>query len=185
MAAEEKDYQFASGAVIDSFIAEMQQEKQHTVEDPFAGLEDLDEEPTDVEDEAPSEKIDTRMTKTAANASGAIVVGVIDTILPAILGFIAKEDAKEYKADPDQRADLEVAMSNYMALQGEQIPPGYMVLILIVGIYATQIPAALQHRKLNEREAALNEREKALNAKAEEMKKLAEQSAKPTEKPAE
>ncbi len=42
MAAEEKDYQFASGAVIDSFIAEMQQEKQHTVEDPFAGLEDLD-----------------------------------------------------------------------------------------------------------------------------------------------
>ncbi len=133
MAAEEKDYQFASGAGIDSFIAEMQQEKQHTVEDPFAGLEDLDEEPTDVEDEAPSEKIDTRMTKTAANASGAMVVAVIDTILPAILGFIAKEDAENFQASAAQRAEIEKAIKNYMASDKKDISPPQMVILLIVG----------------------------------------------------
>lgn len=140
-------YTFATGDDIDAYIRDIQSPKQDMNIDPTEGLSELE----DMQDEAiPFEKTDIQMKSAAAKAGGKLVATVIDTTLPQALAYIAKTpDATPYKADPDSRQELEEALTEYMRLKGGDIPPGMMVLLLVLSIYLTKIPTALQQRKQN------------------------------------
>lgn len=166
---ENENYNIASGNDLASFINQMNGQKEHMVDDAFAGLDELGNAADPEDDDR--EPVDVAMRPAAANAAGTVAVTMLDTMLPAILGFIAKEDAALYKADAKQRVELEEALSSYMELNGTDIPPGWMVVILVLAIYGSQVPTAIQHRRLNEKEEALNAREAALDALAEQLNK--------------
>lgn len=140
-------YNFATGDDIDAYIRDIQSPKQDMNIDPTEGLSELE----NLQDDAISfEKTDIQMKSAAAKAGGKLVATVIDTTLPQALAYIAKTpDATPYKADPDSRQELEEALTEYMRLKGGDIPPGMMVLLLVLSIYLTKIPTALQQRKQN------------------------------------
>ena len=104
-------------------------------------------------------------TSSVANASGKLLATVIDTSLPAALGFLAKEKGSVYKADEEDRAELEKALGEYMKLKGGDIPPGMMVLVLVLSIYGAKIPMAIQHRKMNVERLELEQQKKDLEAR--------------------
>ena len=111
------------------------------------------------------EKEDLVMKSSVANASGKLLATVIDTSLPAALGFLAKEEGSGYKADEEDRAELEKALGEYMKLKGGDIPPGMMVLVLVLSIYGAKIPMAIQHRKMNVERLELEQQKKDLEAR--------------------
>jgi hypothetical protein len=131
-------------ADISEFVSELNQPKQE-FEQPHSVFDELPNEP-DPEPE-PQERVTTSMTKTASNAAGKLVLSVIDNAIPMGLGLIAKTEADKFKATPSERAELEEALSRYMELQGGDIPPGLMVIILVLGIYGLKVPTAIQLRK--------------------------------------
>ena len=150
---------------ITSFIEEFNQPKQDMNLDIAEGLDSL--EPFD---DAPSGKLDTTTTRAAASAGGRMIAAVIDTTLPMTLGMIAKESPEEFKATDSQREELEAALTEYMALRGDDIPPGIMVMILVFTIYGSQVPHALALRKQNLRQEQLDQREEELARREKELK---------------
>ena len=162
---------------ITSFIEEFNQPKQDMNLDIAEGLDSL--EPFD---DAPSGKLDTTTTRAAASAGGRMIAAVIDTTLPMTLGMIAKESPDEFKATDSQREELEAALTEYMALRGDDIPPGVMVLILVLTIYGSQVPHALALRKQNLRKEELDQREEELKRLERELKDKAKVLEKKEEK---
>lgn len=163
------NYQFATGNDIDQFIDQMQTPKQNLDANEYEGLEELQEQET--ADTEPTEKVDTQMKSAAAKASGKLVTTVIDNTLPHALAFIAHDNADNYKADPESRQELEDAMTEYMRLKGGEIPPGMMVLLLILTIYGSKVPMAFQRRKLNEERERLNQWQKSLEEREQKLLK--------------
>lgn len=151
---------------IASFIEEFNQPKQDMNLDIAEGLDAL--EP--LEEDMPTGKLDTTATRAAAGAGGRMIAAVIDTTIPMTLGMIAKESPDEFKATDSQREELEAALTEYMALRGDDIPPGVMVLILVLTIYGSQVPHALALRKQNLRQEQLDQREEELKRKERELK---------------
>lgn len=162
---------------IASFIEEFNQPKQDMNLDIAEGLDSL--EPFD---DAPSGKLDTTATRAAAGAGGRMIAAVIDTTIPMTLGMIAKESPDEFKATDSQREELEAALTEYMALRGDDIPPGVMVLILVLTIYGSQVPHALALRKQNLRQEQLDQREEELKRLERELKDKAKALEKKEEK---
>ncbi len=172
------DYRFVTGNDIDGFLDDLNTPKQETVRDRYDGLEDLPSDDIEV-DEEKQEPVDIQMKASAAKATGKLVATVIDTTLPQALAFIAKDNGVEnYRADESQREELEEALTEYMRLKGGDVPPGVMIVILVITIYGTKIPMAIQQRKLNERAAALDEREKMLQLRERELSLQAKQPQK-------
>ena len=151
---EEQDYHFASGTDINDYLSEMGAEKQDM------NLSDtLDEDlPFDTE----TEEQTMQMPSDVANATGKMFASVIDTVLPETLAMLSKGDVEDYKAAPTDRKELEKALGKYLAIKGTDIPPGVMLLILILSIYGMKVPQALQERKFNNKMQELEAREKAL-----------------------
>lgn len=118
-----------------------------------------------LQDAEKPEKEDLVMKSSVANASGKLLATVIDTSLPAALGFLAKEEGCVYKADEEDRNELEKALGEYMKLKGGDIPPGMMVLVLVLSIYGAKIPMAIQHRKINAERQELEQQKKDLEAR--------------------
>ena len=145
----------------ETFLTEIQSPKQNMNISEAEGLEELE---TLQVTEKP-EKEDLVMKSSVANASGKLLATVIDTSLPAALGFLAKEEGSGYKADEEDRAELEKALGEYMKLKGGDIPPGMMVLVLVLSIYGAKIPMAIQHRKMNVERLELEQQKKDLEAR--------------------
>ena len=162
---------------ITSFIEEFNQPKQDMNLDIAEGLDSL--EPFD---DTPSGKLDTTTTRAAASAGGRMIAAVIDTTIPMTLGMIAKESPDEFKATDSQREELEAALTEYMALRGDDIPPGVMVLLLVLTIYGSQVPHALALRKQNLRQEQLDQREEELKRLERELKNKAKALEKKEEK---
>ena len=161
----------ATGADISSFVAELQQPKQE-----FAQSESIfdalpEETPTPENEPQPREPIRTQMTQGAANASGKLVVSVIDTVIPALQAWLAKTNADEFKAAEPDRAELETALSEYMKLKGGDIPPGLMCVILVVAIYGSNIPKMLEMRKLNTEKERLEKMRRDLEYQKQQLDK--------------
>ncbi len=132
-------------ADISDFISEMNQPKQDF---------NLDIQPSEEEtalfDNAPQdpvEKVDVQMKSAAASASGKLFATVIDTALPATLAAIASAPAEHFKAAPQDRQELADALTEYMRLVGADIPPGMMVVILVLSIYGSKVPDVIRLRK--------------------------------------
>lgn len=169
-------YAFASGD-IDDFLSEMEQPKQSVYEDNPDDQQHFDAL-NDAAEQREQQKQKLHMNAPVANASGKLVATVIDTTLPAALGFLAKDDPANYKADEQSREELERALSEYMKLKGGDIPPGMMILVLILTIYGAQLPIAIQRRKINtEREALERDQAQFERDRREYDKKLADLEA--------
>ena len=156
---------------LDEFMKEFMQPKQDMNIDENDGLENL-------QVERPEEPQHIQMQSGAAEATGKLCVTVVDTVLPACLGVIAKDDGDNYKASDEERSELEEAFGEYMKLKGADVPPGVMVLILVGTIYGTKLPYAFQQRKiaaakeeLEKKEKELLERERELQLKLAQLEK--------------
>lgn len=160
------EYNFASED-IDGFISDFNRPKQNMNADEREGLDEL--EPEDPEYDPNDIEEPEHMSSTAAKQTSSIVVTVIDNVLPTTLAAIAKGEASDYKATPDEREELKSALAEYLKLKGGEIPPWLMVLILVLSIYGSKLPQALQERKLNERQEALDRREKELEKQKNDL----------------
>jgi len=147
MGNEKQTHNFAT-ADINDFVKELNEPKQE-FEQKTSIFDNLPEDEPEKEQEQPKEKIKTQMTEGAANASGRLVVSVIDTVIPAVQAWCAKSDTEDFKAKENDRAELEDAFSEYMKLKGGDIPPGLMCVILVLAIYGSNVPKMLEMRKLN------------------------------------
>jgi hypothetical protein len=135
------------GSDINAFVSELQQPKQEFEQS--ESIFDALPEPAENAPDPPKEKITTQMTAGAASAGGKLAASVIDTVIPSLQSWIAKSDAAEFKAQPDDRAELENALAEFMKLKGGDIPPGLMCVILVLAIYGSNIPKMFELRKIN------------------------------------
>lgn len=167
---------------LDNFINEFNQPKQNM---------DLDERPQandefdKVTGEQP-EEAEIQMKAAPAKATAKMITAVIDNTLPAALGLVAKEDSNAFKASPEERGELVDALTEYVRLKGGDVPPGLMVIIIVLTIYGSKVPFAIQQRKLNKmreelektqadltkREADIAAREDAQRRKEQEFLKI-------------
>jgi hypothetical protein len=164
-----KEYQYQT-ADISEFINEIQQPKQE-FEQSASIFDELPEPSSEIDEKERSEPIRTQMTAGAANASGKLVVSVIDSVIPALQAWYAKTEADEFKADASSRDELQAAFAEYMKLKGGDIPPAMMCLILVLVIYGSNIPKMLEMRKLNTQKELLDKREKELTEREKKLSK--------------
>ncbi|NCC99482.1 MAG: hypothetical protein EOL95_07260 [Bacteroidia bacterium] len=120
------------------------------------------------------EKAEIKMKSAPAKATAKLFATIIDSTIPATLGIIAKEESTDYRAAEEDKQDLEDALTEYVKLKGGDIPPGVMVLILILTIYGSKVPHALQQRKLNQKKEELLAKEKELEAREKAFMTLQE-----------
>ena len=145
-----KPYQFAS-APIDEFINEMNVGKQQqNIDD--TDLDELDNQSETTENE-PLEKL--KMRPSVANATGKLLAGTVDTVIPILMSLVIKDDLENYKASKDEFEDLADAFGQYAALKGADIPPGVALLITVGTIYGAKGYQGIQNKKLNDRNAEL------------------------------
>lgn len=174
--------EFPTGS-LDGFLSEMAQNKQDMgISETF-----IDTEPDDEMPNLPDEPSPEIQVKTApAKATARLITTVIDNTIPAAFGAIAKGNSSKYKASDDEREELTEALTEYVKLNGGDIPPSFMVLILIVTIYGSKVPMMLQQRKLNTEREELEIRKNILEARERDLyereKKLRVQPA-PAEQP--
>ena len=169
----EKPYQFASGG-IDGFISEFQQPKQQQDIDENAGFEELD----DLQEQE-TEKPQLQASAGVANATASLLTIALDSSLSTVLGMVAGGDTSDYKADPEQRDELEKGIARYLQIKGvDDIPTGVDLLILVVSIYGGKGAMTIQVRKLNKQNeekdrkiAELMEKLKEAGYKTEETEK--------------
>ena len=178
MGNENTTHNFAT-ADIKEFVNELNVPKQE-FEQKTSIFDNLPEDVAqEIEPQEP--KVKTKMTTGAANASGKLVVSVIDTVIPSVQAWFAKDDTDGYKAPESNRSEMEEAFSRYMELKGGDIPPGLMCLILVITIYGSNIPKMLEMRKLNTEKENLEKmrrdlefQRKQLDAERENFNKKAE-----------
>jgi hypothetical protein len=149
------NYEFVNGSNVNEFMNRFNQPKQDM---------HIDDTPPNIPIEEIQEEAEQGMNAAPAKATGKLIASVIDNTLPLGLAILAKGKLEDYKASEDDRSELENALAEYFKLKGADIPPGLMIVILILVIYTTKIPQALQDRKINTLRAEL-EAEKAEIAK--------------------
>jgi len=112
-----------------------------------------------------------------AKSTAKIAVTTIDSIVPEVMRAIAKNDsATPFKADADTRADLERAVAEYIKLKGiGDIPPGTMIVVLLLVAYGTKIPLLLQLREANKK---AQEQERQIDELKDEIAELKNQNSK-------
>jgi len=157
-----KAYSFASGGIGD-FMADFNTKKQDTGIDEEAHLLDLpeqtDEEPQENE---PLEKL--KATAAVAGASASLLTIAIDSSLSTVLGLYAGDEPENYKADPEQREELEQAIKEYVKLKGGDIPPGLALVIIILSIYGSKGAMAFTFKKMKKQMDEKENRIKELEA---------------------
>lgn len=137
------DYTFASTG-IDDFITDFSRQKQET----GVNSDSLNDIP-DFEPEPEQEPLpDLKAKAGVAKATGALLTTVLDTTLSTAIAMYAGDEPANYKADPEQRDDLQAAISEYVKLKGGDIPPGIALMILVLTIYGGKFAQGFQFRKL-------------------------------------
>ncbi len=166
--SEQKPYKFITSDIND-FVAEMQTPKQAMPDSvDFTNFPTPTEEHTDSDNEPPSIKANTQVARSTAS----LIVTTIDTLIPEIMRTIAKEDnADAFKADDAVRSELESAFAEYVRLKGVgDLPPGVMIVVLLLVAYGTKIPMLLQLRKANIQAASDRNEIERLQAEISELK---------------
>jgi hypothetical protein len=162
---DKKDYKFASTGIND-YLGELNTPKQAQEIDENDGFEELENlQPIDDE---PLEKL--KANNSVAHATASIVTITLDTTLSTALGLYAGDKAENYKADPDQREELQDAIAEYVKLKGGDIPPGFALFLIILAIYGGKGAEAFQFRKQRKESEAKDLQIKELEAKLEKFK---------------
>ena len=164
--SEKKDYNFLSGDL--SFIDEMDQEKQPMEIDERPDFINDEQEfadmPHDPEDENPDK------LNAAAEETAVFVTDVLDTGLGYGLALIAHGKAETYMATPDQKKRIEKIIRVYCDRMGGNMPLWLQFAIILIIVYGSKIPGAIDDRKINLLQAKIEEQEKRLKAYEAEKK---------------
>ena len=158
--APEKPYKFASSG-IDDYLDELNQPKQDLGIDETAGYEELNDMQPEPDSE-PLEKL--KASNAVAKASGSLLTIALDTSLSTAIGLWAGDEPANYKADDNEREELEQAISEYVKLKGGDIPPGFALVLIILSIYGSKGAMGFQFKKakkeLDEKDNRIAELEK-------------------------
>lgn len=142
----EDNYQFTEGDL--SLISEMQAPKQemNIEERPVFDGPDAPDPLMDITDE--QEANDT-LIAAAVEETADIVTDAIDFGAAFGLHLISKNPIEEHQATSEQKSRMRKIIYVYCEQTGGYIPLWLQLVILMAGIYGSQIPAALQTRKIN------------------------------------
>ena len=135
----------------------------------------FDNFPVDEPDNIERDENETlRVNAQVARSTARLIVAAIDGFVPEIMRTIAKEETSDaFRADADSKSELEKAFAEYIKLKGVgDIPPGVMILVLLVVTYGSKVPMIIQLRKANIQRDADRREIEALQA---EILKLKEQ----------
>lgn len=158
------NYNFTDGDI--SLIQEMETPKHemNIEERPDFGSEDTPETVQDDLQNADTHE-DDGLISAAVEETANIVTDSIDFGAAFGLHLISKNSIDSHKATPEQKSRIRQIIYVYCEQTGGYIPLWLQLIILLVGIYGSQIPAALDQRKIN----LLEEKNRKLE---EEIKKL-------------
>lgn len=107
-----------------------------------------------------------------ALSSAKFVVTSIDFGISEIAGMISKEkDVSKYRADDEEKNELQQVYAEYLKDKAGDIPPGLMCLIMTGTIYGPKLKTAFDQKKANERETELLKQIKELKEKLNESTK--------------
>ncbi len=163
VAQEPQEYRFITSDINDFMkdFARPKQEMPDAVDfDNFPATEEHDDEPIEAQ---------PRVTAQVAR----MIVATIDTFVPEIMRYVAKADnAEDFKADSEVRSELEAAFTDYIKIKGVgDIPPGMMIVILLITAYGSKIPMLMQLRKANIKAEEDKAQIEALKAELSDLKK--------------
>ena len=142
----EDNYQFTEGDL--SLISEMQAPKQemNIEERPVFDSPDAPDPLMDVTDE---QEANDNLIAAAVEETADIVTDAIDFGAAFGLHLISKNPIEQHQATSEQKSRMRKIIYVYCEQTGGYIPLWLQLVILIAGIYGSQIPAALQTRKIN------------------------------------
>lgn len=142
----EDNYQFTEGDL--SLISELQAPKQemNIEERPVFDSPDAPDPLMDITDE--QEANDT-LIAAAVEETADIVTDAIDFGAAFGLHLISKNPIEQHQATSEQKSRMRKIIYVYCEQTGGYIPLWLQLVILMAGIYGSQIPAALQTRKIN------------------------------------
>ena len=167
--APKQEYKFVTSDIND-FMQDFNRPKQEMPESVSFDNFPVDEPDNIERDENETLKVNAQVARSTAR----LIVAAIDGFVPEIMRTIAKEETSEaFRADADSKSELEKAFAEYIKLKGVgDIPPGVMILVLLVVTYGSKVPMILQLRKANIQRDADRREIEALQA---EILKLKEQ----------
>ena len=142
----EDNYQFTEGDL--SLISEMQAPKQemNIEERPVFDSPDAPDPLIDITDE---QEANDNLIAAAVEETADIVTDAIDFGAAFGLHLISKNPIEQHQATSEQKSRMRKIIYVYCEQTGGYIPLWLQLVILIAGIYGSQIPAALQTRKIN------------------------------------
>ncbi len=142
----EDNYQFTEGDL--SLISEMQAPKQemNIEERPVFDGPDAPDPLMDITDE---QEANDSLIAAAVEETADIVTDAIDFGAAFGLHLISKNPIEEHQATSEQKSRMRKIIYVYCEQTGGYIPLWLQLVILMAGIYGSQIPAALQTRKIN------------------------------------
>lgn len=142
----EDNYQFTEGDL--SLISEMQAPKQemNIEERPVFDSPDAPDPLMDITDE---QEANDNLIAAAVEETADIVTDAIDFGAAFGLHLISKNPIEQHQATSEQKSRMRKIIYVYCEQTGGYIPLWLQLVILMAGIYGSQIPAALQTRKIN------------------------------------
>lgn len=166
---ETRSTEFPTGSLSD-FLNEMQAPKQEMEINEEEILRDVPDEESPIpgmeqEEEGTATLLDSFTTAQASE----LLVGIMDSAIPAGLALVAKTQAKDWQAEPEQRRTLQKGFKSYLDAKGLDLPPGWLLLFLVLSIYGIKVPSAIAVRKQNQ----LEEEQQRQIRKAQIAKKAA------------
>ena len=168
--APKQEYKFVTSDIND-FMQDFNRPKQEMPESAV----NFDNFPVDEPDNIERDETETlKVNAQVARSTARLIVAAIDGFVPEIMRTIAKEETSDaFRADADSKSELEKAFAEYIKLKGVgDIPPGVMILVLLVVTYGSKVPMIMQLRKANIQRDADRREIEALQA---EILKLKEQ----------
>lgn len=103
------------------------------------------------------EENETRhLGKGVAESGGKALARAVDRVASVALALIAKGDAKDYRADRTEMADLQQAFADFMLETGFRMSPSANLMVALMSIYGFKAMGALQDRKVNEQKVIRN-----------------------------
>lgn len=170
---------------LDEFLADMSQEKASYSTDEEEGLDGLfskENEDYESEDNYVNEDSDNDFDEASedesidfdpqmAELSAEFAAMMTDLALPSLIASFIKCSPEKLQATKEQYAKLTSAYAQYLKTKQIKLSPGWMLIGVIVSVYATKIPIALQEQKLKEKEDELKKKEQELEARAREFEK--------------
>jgi hypothetical protein len=116
----------------------------HAPKQPFDIPNFSDADPVEPAPETPPTETDMKREATAAAAQ---IIDFVDSSASLALSFVGKKDAKHYRLDAGSKQMIKPHLAEYLKGKSVDIPPGFMLLFVVVMVYMPVIQRALDDRK--------------------------------------